>query len=91
MPLFVVLKHIKLSNLFKHKATNKEQLSQSRMGDQYWLSISVAVIYSKTKYIPIFTPQPFANQLGTSIIVLMYIIQTSQFKVFKQRIVHSIV
>ena len=29
---FVVLKHIKLNNLIKQKATNKEQ---SRMSDQY--------------------------------------------------------
>ena len=35
MPPFVVLKHIKLSNLIKQKATNKGQLSQSRMSDQH--------------------------------------------------------
>ena len=35
MPSFVVLEHIKLSNLIKQRATNKEQLSQSRMSDQH--------------------------------------------------------
>ena len=35
MLLFVVLKHIKLSNLIKQKASNKEQSSQSRMSDQH--------------------------------------------------------
>ena len=32
MPLFVVLKHIKLSNLIKQKSTTNKE---SRMSDQY--------------------------------------------------------
>ena len=38
-PPFVVLKHIKLRNLIKQKATNKEQLCTTRMSDQHWLFI----------------------------------------------------
>ena len=35
MPPFVVLKHKKLSNLIRHKATNNEQLFKSRMSDYH--------------------------------------------------------
>ena len=35
MPPFVVLKHIKLSNLITHKATYNEQLFKSRMSDHH--------------------------------------------------------
>ena len=35
MPPFVVLKHIKLSNLIRYKATNNKQLFRSRMCDHH--------------------------------------------------------
>ena len=44
MPPFVVLKHIKLSNLIKQKATNKGQLSQSRMSDQHVVMARVEIL-----------------------------------------------
>ena len=49
MPPFVVLKHVKLSYL-KQKATNKEQLSQSRMSDLHGQRIHgyITYIYKKS-------------------------------------------
>ena len=56
MPPFVVLKHIKLSNLIKHKTTNKEQLTRHA-----WVII-IDYLYKKTSRLKL-------NMLGIQLMV----------------------